>query len=284
MNEVVFEGWGGIRLAAEVWGADDAAPVLLAHGGGQSRLAWRETAVRLAAAGYRAVAIDLRGHGESSRADDYSLGAFTADIRMVAGQLGRPVLVGASLGGHSSLLAEGETAGGVGRALVLVDVAPTMEPEGIERIMGFMERHLDGFASIDDAVDAVVAYLPHRPARPDPAGLRRYLRPGEGGRLYWHWDPAFLRQGREHIDIVWDRATAAARNVGIPTLLIRGGRSDVLGPAGVDELCRLVPQAQTREIAQAHHMVAGDENDAFTHAILDFLEGSVRVPSERTQA
>jgi non-heme chloroperoxidase len=282
MNEVSFAGWGGLRLAAEVWGANDADPVLLAHGGGQSRLAWRETAVRLAAAGYRAVALDLRGHGDSARADDYSLTAFTGDIRMVAGQLGRPVLVGASLGGHSSLLAEGETAGGVGRALVLVDVAPTMEPEGIERIMGFMERHLDGFASIDDAVDAVVAYLPHRPARPDPASLRRYLRPGEGDRLYWHWDPAFLPQGREHIDIVWDRATAAARNVRIPTLLIRGGRSDVLGQAGVDELCQLVPQAETREIARAHHMVAGDENDAFTHTILEFLARSVRCRAERT--
>ena len=188
------------------------------------------------------------------------------------GELGRPVLVGASLGGNSSLLAEGETDGGVGRALVLVDVAPRLETEGVERIMGFMERHLDGFASIDDAVDAVSAYLPHRQARPDPAGLRRYLRPGEADRLYWHWDPAFLRAGRAHIDEIWDRATAAARNVGIPTLVIRGGRSDVLGQSGVDELCRLVPQAETCDIAQAHHMVAGDENDAFTRTILDFLE------------
>jgi pimeloyl-ACP methyl ester carboxylesterase len=272
MNEVVFEGWGGIRLAGEVWGPDGADPVLLAHGGGQSRLAWRETAIRLAAAGYRAAAIDLRGHGDSARADDYSLTAFAGDIRRVAAELGHPVLVGASLGGHGSLLAEGETDGGVGRALVLVDVAPTMEPEGVERIMGFMERHLDGFASIDEAVDAVVAYLPHRPARPDPASLRRYLRPGEADRLYWHWDPAFLREGRAHIDQVWGRATAAARNVAIPTLLIRGGRSDVLGQAGVDELCRLVPQAETRDIAEAHHMVAGDENDAFTRTILDFLD------------
>ena len=77
-------------------------------------------------------------------------------------------------------------------------------------------------------------------------------------------------------------ATAAARNVHIPTLLIRGGRSDVLGQAGVDELCQLVPQAETREIAQAHHMVAGDENDAFTRTILEFLEGSVRCSTERT--
>jgi pimeloyl-ACP methyl ester carboxylesterase len=268
---VHFPASGGIRLEAEVWGSDDGVPVLLAHGGGQSRLAWRETAVRLAGAGFFAVAVDLRGHGGSDRAADYSLTAFRDDIVSLAQRLGRPALVGASLGGQSSLLAEGETDGGVARALVLVDVAPTLEPDGVRRIMAFMERHLDGFASLDEAVEAVIAYQPHRPARPDAGGLRRYLREGTDRRLYWHWDPAFLRQARSHIDLVWERATAAARGVSVPTLLVRGGRSDVLGPAGVEELCRLIPHAEVRDIAEAHHMVAGDENDAFTATVLEFL-------------
>ncbi|MGH9034642.1 MAG: alpha/beta fold hydrolase [Acidimicrobiia bacterium] len=136
-----------------------------------------------------------------------------------------------------------------------------------------MERHLDGFASIDEAVAAVVAYLSHRPARPDPLRLRRYLRDGADGRLYWHWDPVFLHQAKLHIDQVWGRATAAARRVTIPTLLVRGSRSDVLGPAGVEELCGLIPHAEVADIAEAHHMVAGDENDAFTDAVLAFLQG-----------
>jgi pimeloyl-ACP methyl ester carboxylesterase len=217
------------------------------------------------------VAVDLRGHGGSDRAADYSLTAFRDDIRALARQLGRPALVGASLGGQSSLLAEGETDGGVASALVLVDVAPTLEPDGVARIMAFMERHLDGFASIDEAIEAVIAYQPHRPARPEAAGLQRYLRQGADGRLYWHWDPAFLHQARLHMDSVWERATAAARCVTVPTLLVRGGRSDVLGPAGVEELCRLIPHAEVQGIAEAHHMVAGDENDAFSAAVLEFL-------------
>ncbi len=262
---------GGVRLEAEVWGSGDGPPVLLAHGGGQTRLAWRGTAARLAAAGFFAVAVDLRGHGDSDRAVDYSLDAFRDDIVVLAGRLGRPALVGASLGGNSSLLAQGETDGGVGRALVLVDVAPTLEDEGVQRIMTFMARHLDGFASVDEAVEAVIAYQPHRPAQPDAISLRRYLRERPDGRLYWHWDPAFLDQARHHLGQVWGRATAAARRVTVPTLLVRGGRSDVLGPAGVDELCRLIPHAQVRDIAEAHHMVAGDENDAFTDTLLGFL-------------
>jgi pimeloyl-ACP methyl ester carboxylesterase len=270
---VRYPASGGIRLEAEAWGSDDGSPVLLAHGGGQTRLSWQETASRLAEAGFFAVAVDLRGHGGSDRAADYSLTAFRDDIAALAQRLGRPALVGASLGGQSSLLAEGETYGGVARALVLVDVAPTLEPEGVRRIMAFMERHLDGFASIDEAIEAVIAYQPHRPARPEAVGLRRSLREGADGRLYWHWDPAFLDQARLHLDLVWERATAAARFVTVPTLLVRGERSDVLGPAGVEELCRLIPQAQVEDIAEAHHMVAGDENDAFTAAVLSFLQG-----------
>ena len=165
---------------------------------------------------------------------------------------------------------------------MLVDVAPTLEPDGVARIMAFMERHLDGFASIDEAIEAVIAYQPHRPARPDAAGRQRYLRKGTDRRLYWHWDPAFLHQARLHMDSVWERATAAARCVTVPTLLVRGGRSDVLGPAGVEEPGRLIPHAKVEDIAEAHHMVAGDENDAFSSAVLEFLESSRRPAGHRT--
>lgn len=268
---------GGVRLAADTWGERGAPAVLLAHGGGQTRLAWQATGARLAEVGFYAVALDLRGHGDSPRAADYSLDAFRDDIVAVAAGLGRPALVGASLGGTSSLLAQGETDGGVGSALVLVDIAPRLQPAGVARIIAFMERHLDGFASINEAVEAVSAYLPHRATRTEAAGLRRYLRDAPDGRLYWHWDPRFLEQAKDrHIDESWARATAAARRVTVPTLLIRGGRSDVLGDEGVEELCRLVPHAEVCNIADAHHMVAGDENDAFTAAVSDFLSARQR--------
>ena len=64
----------------------------------------------------------------------------------------------------------------------------------------------------------------------------------------------------------------AARDVHVPTLLIRGGRSRIVTEAGVKEFMALVPQAEYVDIADAHHMVAGDANDAFNDAVFAFLD------------
>ena len=76
--------------------------------------------------------------------------------------------MGASLGGIASLLAEGEAeASGVGNvfsALVLVDITPRVDQEGVAKVLGFMRAHAaEGFATVDEAAQAVAEYLPHRP-------------------------------------------------------------------------------------------------------------------------
>jgi len=63
----------------------------------------------------------------------------------------------------------------------------------------------------------------------------------------------------------------AAAGVTIPTLLVRGGHSDIVDDAGVAELRRLVPQTEVFEVPEAGHMVAGDRNDAFNEGVIDFL-------------
>ena len=146
----MFEGFEGLQLAADVWGDPDAWPVLLLHGGGQTRHAWGSTAEKVASEGWRTVAIDLRGHGDSQWAPngDYSFTAFGGDVVAVVDQLGRPpVLVGASLGGMSALLAEGTSDRTVSSGLILVDITPKTNVEGIQRIRTFMESGLDGFGS-----------------------------------------------------------------------------------------------------------------------------------------
>ena len=69
---------------------------------------------------------------------------------------------------------------------------------------------------------------------------------------------------------------AAARKVTIPTLLIRGGRSRIVSEAGVREFRDLVPHAEFVDISDAHHMVAGDANDAFNDAVLGFVANLAR--------
>ncbi len=141
-ERVAFEGFEGLRLVADVRGDPDACPVLFLHGGGQTRHAWGSTAETVAAQGWRTVALDLRGHGDSDWAanGDYSFTAFCADCVAVADQLGRPpVLVGASLGGMAAMLAEGTSDRTVSCGLVLVDITPKTNPEGIQRIRTFMQ-------------------------------------------------------------------------------------------------------------------------------------------------
>lgn len=275
----------GLRLAAECWpGEQDRCPVLYLHGFGQTRQAWSATARRLAAAGHRGLALDGRGHGESgwnAPGAAYSMEQFVADIEHVArGHELRPVLVGASMGGLLGLLTEGESAAGLYEALVLVDITPRWESQGVERILGFMGAHPEGFASLEAAADAIATYLPHR-RRKTPHELRNLLVAQPDGRWRWHWDPRLLDEVARDGARYQARLIDAARRVRVPTLLVSGGLSDLVSDATVDEFLQLVPHAEHVRIADATHMVAGDRNDAFTGAILDFLRA---LPERRAPA
>jgi non-heme chloroperoxidase len=274
-----WEGMGGVRLAGDSWG-DPAGPlVVLQHGGGQTRHAWKRTGEVLGAAGYRAVAFDARGHGDSDWAADgaYSQDVMVQDLQRVLAQLGdqRPVLVGASMGGGTSLVAAGEQAVDA-TALVLVDIAPRIEPEGVQNIRAFMGRNPDGFASLEEVADAIASYQPHRERPTHLQGLAKNVRLGADGRYRWHWDPRFLL-GHRDLALRQARLEACARALKVPSLLVRGGMSDVLTDQGVQEFLALAPASEYVAIGSAGHMVAGDRNDSFGKAVVEFLTRVVPV-------
>jgi pimeloyl-ACP methyl ester carboxylesterase len=272
---VTFEGRDGIRLAGDAYGDPASPPVVLLHGGGQTRHAWGGTAAALARAGWHALALDLRGHGDSDwdKNGDYSVDALAADLRCVVAALGTPpAVVGASLGGITALLAEGESPEPLSRAIVLVDVAPRVEPLGVHRIISFMTGKPEGFATLEEAADAVAAYNPHRPRPKDVSGLQKNLRRGADGRYRWHWDPAVIGGSRRpNATQNPERQENAARRLRVPTLLVRGRVSDLLSERGAQAFLALVPHARYADVSGAGHMVAGDRNDAFTRAVVDFL-------------
>lgn len=264
----------GLALAADVGGDPDHQPVILLHGGGQTRAAWKAAATVLAEAGYYAISADLRGHGESDwhPNGDYSIGAIAADVAATASRLRKPpALVGASLGGLASLLAVAE--GLPAKALVLVDITPQFNQEGAVKIGDFMKANPEGFATLEEAADAVAAYLPHRPRPKDISGLRKNLRE-ENGRFYWHWDPKFMfgeyGPGSGAVSM-GERVQAAAPAIKIPTLLVRGMLSDIVDEAGVRNLRTLIPHAEFVDVEGAGHMVAGDKNDHFNKSVMQFL-------------
>jgi pimeloyl-ACP methyl ester carboxylesterase len=274
---VTFAGRDGVRLAGDARGDPRDRPVVLLHGGGQTRHAWGATASALARRGWYALSLDLRGHGDSAWAPDgdYSVDALVADLRCVVGRLhAPPAIVGASLGGITALLAEGEAAVPASRAIVLVDVAPRVERPGVDRILRFMRGKPEGFASLEEAADAVAAYNPHRPRPADTTGLRKNLRKGPDGRYRWHWDPAVIGgERRPNATQDPERMEAAARRLTVPVLLVRGRLSDLLSEEGARAFLALVPHAAYADVSDAGHMVAGDRNDAFTRAVVDFLAG-----------
>ncbi|WP_174274203.1 alpha/beta fold hydrolase [Sphingomonas bacterium] len=272
MERVEFEG-AGVTIVGDAVGPEGGLPVLFLHGGGQTRQSWGNAIREAARRGYRAITLDLRGHGESGWAPDgvYALTAFADDVRQVIETLtAPPVLVGASLGGLTALLIASAPPPDVA-GLVLVDVATRIEEEGTREIGGFMASAPNGFASPEEAADAVSAYLPHRPRPKDTSGLMRNLRLREDGRYHWHWDPAFMRPSLDAPRPDPRLFEDAARRLKVPTLLVRGGRSRVLSREGAQAFVDLVPHAEWVDVAGADHMVAGDANDSFNDAVFAFL-------------
>ncbi len=281
-----YSGHQGLSLAADVGGDPAHPPVILLHGGGQTRHAWSRAARELVRAGYHVICPDARGHGDSGWAEDanYRLDAFAGDLRAIIATLHQaPALIGASLGGGTALLAIGESQAPLASALVLVDIVPRPDPRGVHNVVSFMGANPRGFATLEEAAEAVNAYNPHRPRQSDLSGLMKNLRRREDGRLYWHWDPRFITaDSRLDPREYQSRMDAATLKVRVPTLLVRGAMSDIVSAEAAQELQRLIPGCELVDVAGAGHMVAGDRNDAFNHAIRDFLARHVPRQAERT--
>lgn len=275
---VSFRGAEGLTLVGDEWnrGAESAADrptVLMLHGGGQNRFSWKNTGQILADAGLHVVALDSRGHGDSDRSPEanYSVEMLCADTLEVLDQIGRPVaLIGASMGGLTGILVASEAGPQRVTQLVLVDVVPRFEKDGSARIRDFMFNHVHGFDTLEQAADAVAAYLPHRTRPKSHEGLKKNLRHRDG-RWYWHWDPAFLTKPGDDPFVRADKLEQAAVELTIPILLIRGKLSDVVSSEGVQEFLRMVPGAEFVELSDAGHTAAGDDNDAFTEAVVGFV-------------
>ena len=275
---------GGLSLAADEAGEVGDPNVLLFHGGGQTRHAWGRAIQALAARHWHAVTFDLPGHGDSEWAPDgdYGLDVFSASVAGVARQYDRPVLVGASLGGLAGLGAIGQGLVPDAAGLVLVDITPRFEPAGVERIRDFMRQGVDGFDSLEHVADAIASYVPNRQRSRNLAGLTKNVRQRDDGKWVWHWDPRFMSRVDEGTGeptagrYSGDRIRESARNVKVPVLLVHGASSDVVSPEGVAELKELIPHALIVDVAGAGHMVAGDRNDNFNNAVIDFLERVIR--------
>jgi pimeloyl-ACP methyl ester carboxylesterase len=280
-RRLTFSGAHGLTIAGTAIGSDTGLPVILSHGGGQTRYAWGHTARILAERGFLAISLDLRGHGESGwmASGDYVIDDYAEDLRLLSASLSQPpILVGASLGGIASLLAAGEPSFTPIAGLCLVDVSPHLKSDGVAGILGFMRETSKGFDSPQEAADAIAAYVPHRPRSTDLEGLRKNLREGDDGRFYWHWDPQTIARPLEP-ERTSRRLEQAAAHIHVPALLLRGEMSELVTASVAQNFMALFARGETIDIPGARHMVAGDRNDLFGKALVAFAEN---IRNERT--
>ncbi|AKH68694.1 putative hydrolase or acyltransferase of alpha/beta superfamily [Spongiibacter sp. IMCC21906] len=270
-----FKGKKQLKLKADRFGPSSAPTVILLHGGGQTRQSWQSTANTLANAGYCAISIDLRGHGESEWASDgdYQFESMLEDLDACCKQTGKSViLVGASIGGALSLLLAAQRPE-LCHGLVLVDVSPTIEIAGAQGIVNFMQAHPEGFSTLHDAQQSIAKHNPHRQQQSSQSGLKRVLRQRKDGRWVWHWDPAFIAgDWQDKVKELSASMQNAAPRITQPCLLIRGQLSTIVSMESVADLKRDIPQLDFVDIKGAGHMVAGDRNDMASAALLNFLK------------
>ncbi|CAM8672860.1 alpha/beta hydrolase [Sphingobium sp.] len=261
----------GVAMVADAYGDPAAPPVCFFHGGGQSRRSWAGSARRVAQAGYYGLTFDLRGHGDSGWASngDYLLEAYGRDVEAILFALDRPVaLVGASRGGQSALVGGSRHPDRV-RLIMLADVAPHIDDAGVEEIRSFFHASAAGFASLDEAADALHLHL-GQPRLPDVSGLAKAMRT-DGGRLFWHWDPRTTSREFLHPPSEGEALVAAAQRVTAPVVLVRAELSEIVTDESISQFQTLTPQLEVEVAYGVGHMFTGDHNDAFADRLLRHL-------------
>ncbi|MDO7842140.1 alpha/beta fold hydrolase [Sphingomonas immobilis] len=273
MEQVWFRGAQGNRLAASAIGDGDAPIVLLLPAVGQSRHVWSGAAIALAAAGRRAICVDLRGHCDSEPAPggDYDLSGYAADLAAVLAQLpSRATVVGVGPSGLAALVAAGEGGADLMSALVLVGVTAWVDPETAARIRVALERRAEAFADETAVLDAIARVHPFEPA---PSATRQLIGAYERGEdALWRWRGDARTFAGFDLAAQSARIEAAAAKLRLPALLIRGTLNESVSRAATDRLQAMIAGAEAVEIDGGGHYVVTDHEDAFNARLLEFLE------------
>jgi pimeloyl-ACP methyl ester carboxylesterase len=266
---------GDTRLHYLDWGTDGKPWLVFLHGGAQTAHTWDIVCLALRDR-YHAVALDLRGHGDSEWSPelDYGLAAHSRDLLGLLDHLGakQVVLVGMSLGGMSAMYATSLAADRV-RALVVVDVSPNIPPDRGREVVSFMNAKVE-LNTLDDYVEQALSFNPRRDRELLRTSLLFNLRERPDGGLAWKWDPRPMAASPERREEwnrrrreLWERAAG----IETPTLLVRGGESKMLLPEDADELVAHMPDARWVEVENAGHTVQGDNPAGLLHELEAFL-------------
>jgi pimeloyl-ACP methyl ester carboxylesterase len=269
-----FRTQGGPSIHVLDWGGQ-GPPAVLLHGGSLTARTWDYVAIALRA-DFRLVALDMRGHGASDWASDYSIESHATDLTAVIDGLGieRTRIVGMSLGGmvacEFALRHPDRT-----ESLAMVDVTSRPVFAATARMRTFM-TNFRGAATVDEVVEMALAVSP----KSDPERLhyrmRTLLKRGDDGRLVWKSD---RRRPSDYATILRRLAGFEVRvpDMAAPFLLARGGESLVVAEDAAHEFAARFPDGRWINIAGAGHNVQEDNPRDLADALRAFWTG--RLPS-----
>ena len=267
---------GGMRFRVLDWGGA-GQPILFLHGGRQDALTWELVCLQLRSR-YRCYAMDLRNHGQSDPSDDWLNPYVLADdVENVLAELRleRPALVGMSLGGLSAMAYASRHSDL--RALVIVDVTPTITRERRAKTYAFMERA--NFKSFEEALDETAKLQPQRPRVHLEFTLRHMLQQQPDGtwarrtRREPAPDGLSASEARNNSQVVFETLWDEVPKIAAPTLVVHGEDSNATDYHDAERLARVIPNGRVVHIPDATHTVQGDKPKPLANEIDAFLKG-----------
>jgi len=248
--------------------AGSGIPVILLHGIAASLYDWNRLIPDLAGCGYRALALDLPGHGESfkpSEPEAYRIETlYDHMVRWIGKQAGieYPILVGHSMGGYLSLLYTLRHPGQV-RGLVLIN--PLYSPEQLTPLLQAVRRRPRvGEKALrltpEWLMNILMGWDPSKPADFPPEARRQIAND------YKRASPHIVYITRSIPDL-----TPLLAQVITPTLLIWGEKDQTLQPDSFPRLAQLIPGASISAIAGCGHQPHIGQPALVNRLTLDFL-------------
>jgi pimeloyl-ACP methyl ester carboxylesterase len=273
---------GRVSLRLWEWGDPAAPPVVMAHGFFDHGRMFDGIAPRVAALGYHVVAVDQRGHGDSSRVSSNNWEGFTIDLALLARRLGPPaVLVGHSFGGGQVLGAASAFPELVTKVVNIDGMGPPPEylrddantlPFWLATAEQIWRQPQREYSSLEEMAARRKEMNPRMPPEWLLHLARHGSRPGPGGGLVWKSDqnlrirsPGPMRE-----------ETMQAQYAGIrcPILVLTGAEPDVFSGLAEDVLqarLAVMPDVEHHAVSGAGHFVHLEQPDVVMEHLERFL-------------
>lgn len=252
-------------LKTTTFGDESETPLLIVHGLFGTARNWGVLAKRLSAT-RRVIAVDLRNHGESFRADTNTYADMAEDLaHVIALSGGKADVLGHSMGGKAAMVLALSQPDVVGE-LIIADIAPTAYTHSqADKIAALQAVDLSRVTRRRDVDEQLQDAIPNAPLR---SFLLQSLTLGDG-HPSWKLNLDVLAAEMPKIMDFPDVSGQFSGN----TLFLRGANSDYVTPDHHAKIHDLFPRTAIETLANAGHWLHAEQPRAFEDAVNSFLRG-----------